>query len=150
MTTVPPTVRILGLVAVVLGCSSSVGPSSLLSVGGTYQTAVALVSGRNTCNGVTVADNPTVVDHTPGSATVGLTHAGTRYDGQVQVNGSFTAGPKTVVIAGTAYVISPSGQFSTRGFTASIPVQVTSPAGPACEYLVSWTGTKQGNDNVIP
>ena len=135
---------------VLIGCTSGDGPSGLLSVGGTYPTIVALVGGQNTCAGVTVEDNPTVVDHTAGSTTIGLTHAGTRYDGQVLTNGQFTAGPKTLVVGGTTYVISMTGRFATRGFTAAITVQATPLTGVACGYQVSWTGSKQGGDNVIP
>lgn len=151
MTTVFPSVRALGFFVSLIGCSTtSEGPSGLLAVSGTYSTVVALVPGQNTCTGVTVENHPTVVDHTAGSGTVALTHAGTRYEGQVQTSGQFSAGPKTLLISGTTYVISMTGQFATRGLAADITVQATPAAGPACGYKVSWTGTKQGGDNVIP
>lgn len=150
MTVALPMVRKVALFLALIGCSDREGPSGLLSVGGTYPTVVALVPGQNTCTGVTVEDHPTSVEHTAGGTSIALTHAGTRYDGQVQANGQFSAGPKTLIIAGTTYVISMTGQFAVRGFTAAITVQATPPAGAACGYQVSWTGTKQGNDNVIP
>ncbi len=150
MTTVLPTLGAVALVAAVMGCSSGSGPSGLLSVGGTYPTVVALVAGQNTCTGVTVQDNPTTVIHTAGGSTIALSHAGTQYDGLVQTSGQFSAGPKTLVVGGVTYVISMTGQFVTRGFTAAITVQAAPGSGPACGYQVSWTGTKQGGDNVIP
>lgn len=147
-----PPLRALGLVLALFGCSTTTidPPSDLLAVAGTYPTVVALVPGQNTCTGVTVENNPTVVEHTAGSGTVALTHAGTRYDGQIANTGQFSAGPKTLLISGTTYVISMTGQFAIRGLTADITVQATPAAGPACSYKVSWVGTKQGDDNVIP
>lgn len=150
MTTVLPTLGAVALVAAIMGCSSGSGPSGLLSVGGTYPTVVALVPGQNTCTGVTVQDNPTTVTHTAGGGTIALNHAGTQYDGVVQTNGQFSAGPKSLVIGAVTYVISMTGRFATRGFTADITVQATPLSGTVCGYRVSWTGTKQGGDNVIP
>ena len=150
MSTVLPTIRTAGLIAALMGCSTAGESPRLLLVGGTYSTAVTLVPGQNTCTGVTVEDNPTAVDHTAGSTGIALTHAGTRYDGQIQTSGSFFAGPKTLVISGTTYVISMTGQFTTRGFGADITVQATPAAGSACGYQVRWAATKQGSDNVIP
>ncbi len=150
MTTILPTIGAMALVAAVMGCSSGSGPGDLLSVGGTYPTVVALVPGQNTCTGVTVQDNPTNVAHTAGSSTIALGHAGTQYDGVVQTTGHFSAGPKTLVIGAVTYVISMTGRFTTRGLTADITVQATPMSGPVCGYKVTWTGTKQGGDNVIP
>ncbi len=150
MTTALPTLGAVALAAAIIGCSSGGGPSGLLSVGGTYPTVVALVPGQNTCTGVTVQDNPTTVTHTAGASTIALSHAGTQYDGLVQTSGQFSAGPKTLVIGTVTYVISMTGRFATRGFTADIAVQATPASGPGCGYKVSWTGTKQGGDNVIP
>lgn len=138
------------LLAGSMGCGSDPAEPDQLSVGGTYATVVALVPGQNTCTGVTVADNPTVVDHVAGATAVGLTHGGTRYPGQVQPTGQFTAGPTTVTVAGTGYLISLSGQFAVRGLTATVLVTRNEAGGGSCGYQVSWVGTKQGADNIIP
>jgi hypothetical protein len=135
--------RRAALFAVLIACGGSSG-SGQLSVGGNYPTAVALVPGGS-CGTVQVQDNATVVAHSPGAASLTLTHAGNNYAGSVTSTGAFTV-PQTQV-GGGAFSISMTGQFSTTGFTATVHVAQQS---PSCQYEVSWTGTKTGAPNTIP
>jgi len=112
------------LVALPLACGGMSGPAQL-SVGGTYDTTVALLPG-GTCGTPTVANNQTVIAQTPGSTSLTLTHAG------------FTYATTQVSIA---------GQFSAMGFSATVHVTQQQ---PACAYDVSWVGAKNGPPNVEP
>src|SRR2546429_9937547 len=82
------------LPAAALACGGMSGPAQL-SVGGTYQTTVSLVPG-GTCGSPAVANNPTVVAHSPGATSLTLTHAGNTYSGTVTTAGAFTV-PATPV-----------------------------------------------------
>jgi hypothetical protein len=115
-----------------------------LSVGGTYDTTVTLLSAGNTCGNVTVQNNPTVVDHTPGSASLSLTHAGNVYPGSVDRTGHFST-PARVVGGNNNIAI--TGQFSANGFDATVQVQQLS---PSCGYQVHWAGSKSGSPNTFP
>lgn len=130
------------------GVNSPAAPV-LLSVGGTYQTAVTLLT--NNCGTVTIQPNPTIVTHTVGATTVMLTHAGNQYSGAVQGNGSFTTTPKVLSAGGETFTITIAGQFSTAGLDAQVTVDDLRPgAATACRYVVRWSGTKDGRPNVIP
>ena len=142
---------LLCIAAVAFGCGGS-SDVRQLSVGGTYSTAVALLPAGNTCGAVQVQNNPTVVAHAPGAATLSLTHAGTSYSGTVTNNsgdvspaGAFSV-PATDVGAG-AFTISIAGQFTATGFTATVHVVQHQ---PSCQYDVSWVGTKSGPPNTFP
>ena len=126
------------IVSLVVACGGS--PAPVLSVGGTYATQVALLPG-NTCGDVQVQNDQTVVDHTPGSGSLRLTHAGATYDGTIDRTGSFAV--PTVQRGG--FTIAIAGQFNRTGFTATVTVD---PAG--CEYKVSWVGSKAGPPNTFP
>jgi hypothetical protein len=128
------------LPAAALACGGMSGPAQL-SVGGTYETTVNLVPGGS-CSSPTVANNPTVVAHSPGAMSLTLTHAGNTYSGTVTTAGAFTV-PATSVGGGTQ--VSIAGQFSSNGFTATTHVQQT-----GCAYDVSWVGAKQGPPNTYP
>jgi hypothetical protein len=136
--------RLVPLCLFVVACGgSSAGPAQL-SVGGTYPTTVALVPG-GTCNSPQVSDNTTVVAHSPGSASLTLTHAGSSYAGTITPAGAFTV-PATA-IGGGAFTVSMTGQFSATGFTATVHVVQQQ---PSCQYDVNWTGTKSGPSNPYP
>lgn len=136
----------LGIAA---ACSSSNGDKNsdqAISVGGSYQTAVALV--ENDCPGQAVEQHPTVVSHEPGSTTVALTHAGSTYSGTLAADGSFTTTPVTQVFGGVSCTIGISGQFSVTAMDAM--VQVDAARRPPCSFTAHWAGPKDGNPNVIP
>jgi hypothetical protein len=126
-----------------LGCGGSSGPAQL-SVGGTYATTVTLLAG-STCSSPQVQSNPTVVAHSPGATSLSLTHAGVTYAGTIDMAGAFSV-PATPVSNG-AYQISITGQFNATGFTATVHVAQQQ---PACQYDVSWVGSKQGPPNPYP
>ena len=140
------------LVAAVAVACSSCGDSDpgpipgAISVGGTYQTAVTLVS--NDCPGQTVQQHPTVVNHVQGGEALSLVHAGSTYSGTLTNDGAFTTTPVTQVFDGISYVISISGQFTETTIDAAVLVQ----AGrqPPCSFTARWAGPKSGNPNVIP
>jgi hypothetical protein len=140
----------LVLVAVVAtACSSNnggSGPGPVISVGGTYQTAVTMVS--NTCPGQTVQTHPTVVSHTPGATALSLTHAGSTYDGTLASDGTFLTSTVTQVFSGIGYDISITGEFTETAMDALVTVQ----AGrqPPCFFTARWAGPKEGDPNVIP
>ena len=127
-------------------CSDDPGPSSDISVGGTYQTAVTLVS--NDCPGQTVEQHTTVVSHVPGGTTVSLTHAGSTYSGTLTADGAFSTPPVTQVFGGISYAISITGQFTETNIDALVLVE----AGrqPPCSFTARWAGPKSGGANVIP
>src|SRR5262249_37946923 len=56
--------------------------TSLLSVGGSYQTEATLLPG-NTCGNVTVQNNPTIVAHSPGAQTLSITHVSINATGTI-------------------------------------------------------------------
>ncbi|MGZ6069759.1 MAG: hypothetical protein ACXWK8_01005 [Myxococcaceae bacterium] len=123
------------------------GGTNLLSVGGSYDTRVALLPG-GTCSGVTVEDAVTTVDHVPGASSLRLTHAGLSHSGTVDALARFQTTARTVVVGPATFRITLAGQFSVFGFEATATVEQTSPA--ACAYSVQWLGTKSGSPNVIP
>lgn len=125
------------------------GPSTVLSVGGTYPTRATLIADRNTCGSVTVQDNPTVVTHAAGSAEISLAHAGSTYRGVIETNGRFTSPPANFSFPDADYTIGVTGQFSTTGFTATVDLTKRT-AAVTCTYAVAWVGTKSGNPNTIP
>ena len=139
------------LAAALSGCSSD-GAAPLdpdvLRVAGTYATAVAL--GQSSCAGIVVADNPTTVSHVPDALGVTLTHAGNAYTGTVQRNGSFATSPRAVGEPAQTHTLTIAGRFSTSGFEATVTADVSRNGSPACSYVVSWVGTKDGAPNVIP
>ena len=142
----------LGLVlfaAVATACSSNnggSGPGPVISVGGTYQTAVTLVS--NTCPGQTVEQHSTTVNHEPGATALSLTHAGSTYNGTLASDGSFITSTVTQVFGAISYDISINGEFSETAMDALVTVQ----AGrqPPCFFTARWAGPKNGDPNVIP
>jgi len=139
------------LLAVVLsGCSSdgSALDPDVLRVAGTYSTAVAV--GQSSCASIVVADNPTTVSHVPDALNLTLTHAGNVYTGTVQRDGSFATSPRAVGEPAETHTLSIAGQFSTSGFEARVTADVSRNGSPACSYVVSWVGTKDGAPNVIP
>jgi hypothetical protein len=127
-------------------CNDDPGPSSAISVGGTYQTAVTMVS--NSCPGQTVEQHTTVVSHVPGGTTLSLTHAGSTYSGSLTADGAFSTPPVTQVFGGISYAISITGQFTETTIDALVLVE----AGrqPPCSFTARWAGPKSGNPNVIP
>jgi hypothetical protein len=142
----------LGLVlvaAAATACSSNnggSGPGALISVGGTYQTVVTMVS--NTCPGQTVQTHLTVVSHTPGTHALTLTHAGSTYEGSLAPDGTFLTGTVTQFFGGIGYDISIDGAFTETAMDALVTVQ----AGrqPPCFFTARWAGPKEGDPNVIP
>ncbi len=118
-------------------------------MGGAYAVAVAL--GANTCGAVTVATQPTSVTHTPGANRFSLVHGANTFAGSVAADGSFTTDPLALNDAGSALTVTLQGRFTVTGLNATVTVDVRPPApAPPCQYVVAWTGTKQGAPNVIP
>ena len=144
------TLTLVLVAAVAAACSScsdsDPGPTTGISVGGTYQTAVTLVS--NDCPGQTVEQHSTVVNHAPGGEALSLVHAGSTYSGTIAADGSFSTTPVTQVFDGISYVISISGQFTETTIDALVLVE----AGrqPPCSFTARWAGPKSGDPNVIP
>lgn len=132
----------------ILGCGgSSPGPTApVLSVAGTYQTAVSLL--QSTCVGTVVQTFPTTVTHTPGAATLTLTHAGSVYAGTVSSDGSFRTPAAPFVISGVTYQIGIVGQFTVSAMDATTTVQAG--VQPPCQFTARWVGPKSGAANVIP
>jgi hypothetical protein len=130
--------------------TAELGPSpQLLSVAGTYATAVTMVA--DSCTGTVIHDNPTIVQQQPGDTIMSLTHAVIVASGSVRNNGQFLMAPVVVPIAGVNYHVDIGGQFELRGFAATAHVGVGDIGQPArCGYTVHWTGSKQGAPNVIP
>ena len=121
-------------------------PDPVISVGGTYQTAVTMV--ENDCPGQTVQTHPTVVSHQPGSTSLSLRHAGSTYSGTLAADGSFTTPPVTQVFDGISYVLSIAGQFTETAIDAL--VHVDAGRQPPCSFTARWAGPKNGDPNVIP
>jgi hypothetical protein len=140
----------LSLLVIALGTACGGGdgpePSLVLSVGGTYQTAVSLL--QTTCVGTQVQTFPTTVTHTPGSSTISLSHAGSTYPGSVDPGGAFRSPEAPYTLAGTTYRISITGSFSTTAMDAT--VTVTPQVTPPCSFTARWQGPKTGAPNVIP
>ena len=144
------------LVSLVLpGCGSSDSPGGpdaggggdSSSVSGSYPTVVTLLPG-GTCSGVVVQDAVTTVGHSPGAASLTLTHAGLSYSGTVDSAGTFQTTPRTVVVSPARYDISLTGRFTVSGLEATVTVEQTDPT--SCTYAVEWVGSKSGSPNVIP
>jgi hypothetical protein len=119
----------------------------LLSVGGAYTVAVALLD--NTCGSVTVLTQPTTVAHEIGASAFTLTHGTLTYRGQVGSDGRFTTDPLFLTDAGSMLTVTIEGRFTAAGFDATVTVNVQRAAGP-CVYHVRWTAAKQGAPNVLP
>lgn len=137
----------------IAACSNTTDPggnSKAILVAGTYPTAVTLT--ENTCSGITVQPNTTVVSHTAGSATVSIQHGPITYSGTLASNGSFTTAAAVFPdpAGGTQSTLTVAGQFTTTGFVADVSVSVLRNTPPDCAYKVHWVGTKQGSPNVIP
>jgi hypothetical protein len=120
------------------------GGSPLISVGGDYAMSVSVT--ENSCGPVTVMPLPTHVDHTPGATRFTLTHGGTRYEGTLAADGTFT----TEIIRlsdpqGNPVTVALAGRFQASGLEGTVTITM-----PACRYLVRWIGVKQGAPNVIP
>ncbi len=141
-------------VAKLSACSSSLSDPDpvVLKVAGTYTTAVALT--ENSCgSGITVQPNPTVVAHTAGASTLGLSHGPLNYSGTVTQAGAFTTQANVVndVANGVQSTLNIVGQFSATGFNATVTVDVAQTRDPVtCRYKVTWTGAKQGAANTFP
>jgi hypothetical protein len=140
------------LAAALVGCSGgggTTGPSATqIAVGGDYVVAVALA--ENGCGTVTVAPQPTRVDHAPGATRFTLSHAGT-YSGTLAAGGAFTTDARVIADGGGSTTVRIEGRFTTGGLEARVTVDLAPAApGAACRYVVSWQGTKQGAPNVIP
>src|ERR1700694_3611171 len=137
---------LIWILAPMVSCGGSGAAPAIpgLSVGGTYDTTVTLLPAGNTCGNVTVQNNPTVVDHTPGSASLSLTHAGNVYPGSVDRAGHFSAPARFV--GGYHNIgynnIAITGQFSANGFDATVQVQHLL---PSCGSQVHWVGSKSGS-----
>ncbi len=134
---------------VTVGCGgSTTGPTAppVLSVNGTYQTAVSLL--QSTCVGTVVQTFPTTVTHAPGASTLTVTHAGSVYTGTVSTDASFRTPAAPFQINGVAYLIGIVGQFTVSGMDATVTVD----AGlqPPCQFTARWVGPKTGVPNVIP
>lgn len=130
--------------------TTELGPSpQLLSVAGTYATAVTMVA--DSCAGTVIQDNPTIVRQQPGDTIMSLTHAVIAASGSVHNDGTFQMAPAVVSISGVNYHVDIGGQFELRGFAATVHVGVGDIGQPTrCGYSVRWVGTKQGAPNVIP
>jgi hypothetical protein len=123
------------------GCGGGSG-TPVLSVGGTYQTLVTLLPG-GTCGNVMVQNNPTTVTHTPGAQTLSITHVSINATGTIDSTAHFSTNPTTV----SSFTVTITGQFTVRGFDATVTL---TQAQPACQYMVHWVGTKDGAPNTIP
>ena len=138
------------LLAAVLAaaCSSGNGNTDpeAISVGGSYQTAVTLVS--NTCPGQTVQQHSTAVNHTPGATTLSLTHAGSTYNGTLAADGTFITSTVTQVFDGISFQLSITGEFSETAMDAL--VTVLAGRQPPCNFTARWAGPKNGDPNVLP
>lgn len=146
--------RALGLflaATIATGCSSDgpgpdPDPDPVISVAGTYQTAVTMLS--NSCPGQTVQQHTTAVQHVPGATTLSLTHAGSTYTGTLNADGTFNTTPVTQVFDGISYTITITGEFTET--TIDAEVQVDAGKQPPCSFTARWAGPKTGAPNVIP
>jgi hypothetical protein len=119
-----------------LGCANDEGSSGGgLSVAGTYDTAVSLISSN--CP-FTVQSNPTQVRST-GPTTITLTHAGTTYSGIIEPDSSFVTQQKVVTVGGTSYRITIAGDFTPAGLDAQVTVVFGS---TPCTAIVRWLGPR--------
>ena len=130
------------LAALSLGCGGGGSNTPMLSVGGTYQTQVTLLPG-NTCSGVTVQDNPTIVTQNPGAQTLLIRHASINTTGNIDSTAHFATYPTPV----STFTVTITGQFSLTGLDATVTL---TQAQPPCQYMVHWVGTKDGAPNTIP
>ena len=142
------TLGLLLAAAIAAACSSGHEKTDppVVSVGGTYQTAVTLV--RSSCPGQTVEQHSTVVNHVPGATALSLTHAGSTYNGSLAADGKFTTSTVTQVFGGLSYQIGIAGRFS----ETAIDALVTVAAGrqPPCTFSARWAGPRSGAPNVMP
>lgn len=128
------------------GSGKSAGPTGgnntpTSPIAGNYQTAVSLTS--NSCTGIVVQPNPTLVSHTAGATAFTMTHAGTEYQGTLAANNSFTTAARAIPAGTVTHTLTISGQFTTNGFTADVTVNVTGTGnGAPCQYVVRWVGSK--------
>jgi hypothetical protein len=137
--------------AAAAACSTGNGgpdpdPAPVISVAGTYQTEVTLVS--NDCPGQTVQQHPTAVAHLPGGTTLSLRHAGSLYTGSLTADGAFTTTPVMQTFDGVDFTITISGQFTET--TMDALVQVAAARQPPCAFTARWAGPKAGEPNTIP
>jgi hypothetical protein len=143
---------LLAFVLMMMNACGGGGPSApsptLLQVGGSYATAVALT--EDTCGGVTVQSRPTVITHTPGQTRFTLAHAGLNCAGTVSGDGSFVTDPVSLPDPMGTATVAISGRFRTTGFDADTRVDVARTGGGSCRYVVRWTATKEGSPNVLP
>ena len=129
------------------GAGTGAPTPTLLQVGGTYDTAVALT--EDGCGGVSVQPRPTVIGHTPGETRFTLAHAAINASGTVGRDGAFVTEPVSLPDpAGTA-TVRIAGRFRTTGFDADTTVELAR-AGGGCRYAVRWTASKQGAPNLLP
>ena len=137
---------VVTVAAICASCGGTSGPTNEISVGGTYDTGGP--RGSNTCPGQTVGRRTTAVSHDPGATDLSLTHAGSRYDGTLAADATFTTSTVTQVFNGISYQISITGEFSLTAMDALVTVQ----AGrqPPCFFTARWAGPKDGDPNVIP
>ena len=106
-----------------------------------YQTAVTLTS--STCTGITVLNQPTIIDHEPGASTFTLRHATLVYTGTLGANSTWTTDARSDTVGSATHTLTIVGQFNTSGFVADVNAQVThSDAAPNCSYQVHWVGTR--------
>ena len=140
------TLGLFVVAAIVAACSDNPGPDPVISVGGTYQTAVTMVS--NDCPGQTVEQHPTVVSHVAGATALSLTHAGSTYSGTLTADGAFSTPPVTQVFDGISYAISITGQFTETTIDALVLVEAARQV--PCAFTARWAGPKNGDPNVIP
>ena len=136
----------LTALSVACGGDEGTGVAQLLSVGGTYQTAVVLL--QSSCQGTQVQTFPTVVTHTVGSSSLTLSPGGSTYSGSVDSTGAFRSPEAPFTIGGTTYRIAITGTFTMTAMDATVTVapQIT----PACSFTARWQGPKSGPPNVIP
>lgn len=137
-----------GLAPILLACGGSEPASGpkLLSVGGTYQTAVTLIA--SDCPNTQVQTFPTTVVQSPGASALQLVHAGSTYSGTVANSGAFSTPAQAFTIGGVNYSISIAGTFEVQSMNAVVTVQAA--LAPPCQFSARWTGPKQGTPNVFP
>jgi hypothetical protein len=141
---VPRKVGLMLLLALA-GCGGSdsegtTPPPPPTSFAGTYATTVTLA--QNTCGAVTVQSLPTTVTFDATSRAVGLTHGGTTYTGTVAADSTFTTAARDVNVGdGFQYVVTVTGKFGARSFTADARVD-RSGSGAACFYVAHWVGSR--------
>jgi len=110
------------LAALSLGCGGGGSNTPMLSVGGTYQTQVTLLPG-NTCSGVTVQDNPTIVTQNPGAPTLLIRHASINTTGNIDSTAHFATYPTPV----STFTVTITGQFSLTGLDATVTLTQAQP-----------------------